>query len=196
MIQAIFQRIRQDLHEQYLAAVNEAKKAEDADVMNVPPLVETLPICEDEKQLIEWIQNQVITRKIKGIAIHCTATRTTATANAIQNYWKNNLGWKNPGYHILFHHSGGFTVMADLDRVCNGVGGFNSELVHLSYIGGVDANNNPIDNRSDVQKRLMLVAVKSLKKRLPAAYIQGHRDFPRVRKACPCFDAKKEFSEI
>ena len=30
----------------------------------------------------------------------------------------------------------------------------------------------------------------------PEAEILGHRDFPGVAKACPCFDAKKEYKNI
>lgn len=193
MITAIFQRIKQTAADAYLASIREAATAEDDDLSHVLPEAEQCPICEDEAQLIEWIESQTLTRKISHIAIHCTATRTSATATAIQNYWSRNLGWKNPGYHILFHHGGGFTVMADLDRVCNGVAGHNATAIHLSYIGGIDDNNKPIDNRSPEQKHLMNVAVKALRAKIQAAKIQGHRDFPKVRKACPCFDAITEF---
>lgn len=194
MITAIFQRIKQSAAEAYMASIREAQKAEDNDLMLVPIEPEACPICEDEQQLIEWIENQVLSRPAKNIVIHCTATRTTATATAIQNHWKNNLGWSNPGYHILFHHGGGFTVMADLDRVCNGVAGHNADSWHLSYIGGIDEKNKPVDNRSPEQKHLMAVAVKALRKKVSNAKVQGHRDFPKVRKACPCFDAIPEFS--
>lgn len=193
MIKAIFEKFRSHAITAQLEALKEAENSEDFDLVEVQQVAEELPICEDEKQLIEWIANQKINRSIRHIVIHCTATRTNATATAIQNYWRNTLKWKNPGYHILFHHDKGFTVMADLDRVCNGVANHNANCIHLSYIGGIDASGKPIDNRSESQKRLMKLAVNELKKRLSTVIVQGHRDFPKVAKACPCFDAKKEF---
>jgi N-acetylmuramoyl-L-alanine amidase len=195
MIKALVERIKQSSIEQYKQMIAEAQKAEDDDLMLVSPIKEEAPICENETELIEWIKAQQLTRRVTHIVLHCTATRTNATVTAIQNYWRNHLGWRNPGYHIIFHHEKGFTVMADLDRVCNGVAGHNSTSIHLSYIGGIDANNKPIDNRSESQKRLMRLAVTELQKRIPTArVVQGHRDFPNVRKACPCFDARKEFN--
>ena len=157
---------------------------------------EELPICDDEKQLIDYIKKANINRNIKYLVVHCTATGVDATAQGISNYWKNRMGWRNPGYHILFHHTGGFTVMADFDIVCNGVRGYNSNSIHISYIGGIDSNRKALDNRSDSQKRLIEVALRELRKKLPNAIIQGHRDFPKVSKACPSFDAIKEYKNI
>jgi len=35
-----------------------------------------------------------------------------------------------------------------------------------------------------------------LKKEFPKAIIQGHRDFPNVKKACPSFNAKEEYKNL
>ena len=40
----------------------------------------------------------------------------------------------------------------------------------------------------------MLGLLKDLKARYPDAIIQGHRDFPNVKKSCPRFDAKDEYN--
>jgi N-acetylmuramoyl-L-alanine amidase len=198
MIKAIFQRVlaqtAAEIQRQRFAELTEAQHAEDADLVIVEDIPEQLPTCKYEQELIDWIRSQRVNRNIKFIAIHTTATQPNATATAILNYWRNTLGWRSPGYHILFHQEKGFTVMADLDRICNGVAGFNSVSIHLSYVGGVDINNKPIDNRSESQKRLMAIAVEELRKKFPNAKVQGHKNFPNVKKACPCFDAKKEFN--
>lgn len=180
-------------HQMYLESLKEAEEAEDNDFEPVEEAIEECPICIDEEELRAYIRSCVITRNIKYIIIHCTATLTSATATAIQNYWKNNLKWKNPGYHILFHYEKGFTVMADFDVVSNGVAGFNSNSINLSYIGGIDKNGKPIDNRSESQKRLIGIAIDELKALLgDNLIIQGHRDFPKVKKACPCYNVKDE----
>lgn len=135
-------------------------------------------------------------REISWIVIHCTATPQTTTIESIKNYWKNNLGWKNPGYHIIVKPDGSAVELLPIDKVSNGVKGFNSVSINISYIGGVDAKNKPLDNRTDAQKATLLTLVKRYKEMFPNAIVQGHRDFPNVKKACPSFDVKEWLKEV
>ena len=135
-------------------------------------------------------------RGVKYLVLHCTATQPTATKESILNYWKNILKWKSPGYHRLIDHFGTIHELADFESVTNGVAGFNSVSIHISYIGGIDAQGKPKDTRTEAQKKSMHNILIDLRKRYPKAKIQGHRDFPNVKKACPSFDAKKEYSLI
>ena len=135
-------------------------------------------------------------RNIKYIAVHCTATSQKTSISAIQSYWKNNLGWKMPGYHFIILPNGVAVQLLPIEEVSNGVKGFNSVLINIAYLGGVDAKNNPLDNRTPQQKATLLELLKKYKKQFPKAIIQGHRDFPNVKKACPSFDAKKEYQSL
>lgn len=135
-------------------------------------------------------------RTIKYIAVHCTATSTKATIQSIKNYWKNVLGWKSPGYHVIVKPDGSAVQLLSIDKVSNGVRGFNSETINISYIGGVDKNMKPKDTRTDEQKETLLRVIKEYKEIYPEAIVQGHRDFPNVKKACPSFDAKTEYKDI
>ncbi|WP_432221257.1 N-acetylmuramoyl-L-alanine amidase [Flavobacterium sp. TMP13] len=135
-------------------------------------------------------------RSIKYIAVHCTATSPTASISAIQSYWKNQLGWKMPGYHFIIKADGEVVNLLAIDQVSNGVKGFNSVSINISYVGGVDAKIEPLDTRTTAQKVAMLKLLKELKQKFPTAVIQGHRDFPNVAKACPSFDAKKEYKDV
>lgn len=135
-------------------------------------------------------------REISWIVVHCTATPQTTTIESIKNYWKNNLGWKNPGYHIIVKPDGSAVELLPIDKVSNGVKGFNSVSINISYIGGVDDNNKPLDNRTDAQKATLLTLVKRYKEMFPNAIVQGHRDFPNVKKACPSFDVKEWLKEV
>ena len=135
-------------------------------------------------------------RQIKYIAVHCTATPQTATVSSIQNYWKNVLKWKMPGYHFIIKPNGEVVQLLEIEKVSNGVKGFNSVSINISYIGGVDSKNKPIDNRTEAQKKALIDLLKKLKKQFPKAIIQGHRDFPNVKKACPSFDAKEEYKNL
>ena len=135
-------------------------------------------------------------RDIKYIAVHCTATSQKTSISAIQSYWKNQLGWKMPGYHFIVLPNGTAVQLLPIEEVSNGVKGFNSVLINIAYLGGVDAKNNPLDNRTPQQKATLLELLKKYKKQFPKAIIQGHRDFPNVKKACPSFDAKKEYQSL
>lgn len=134
---------------------------------------------------------QQIMRNIKFIVIHCTATQPTATKQAILNHWKSTLKWKNVGYHRLVDANGIIHELARFEQVTNGVKGHNSNSIHFSYIGGIDAAGNPKDTRTLKQSQSLLYLISRAKEQFPDAIILGHRDFKGVAKACPSFDVKK-----
>jgi N-acetylmuramoyl-L-alanine amidase len=127
-------------------------------------------------------------RNIEYIVLHCTACPQTATVKSIQSFWRNNLGWRNPGYHYLIEANGNTHNLLPISLVSNGVAGYNHNSIHISYIGGVDRQNKPLDNRTPQQIAEMIRLIKELKVLFPKAKIKGHRDFPKVAKACPSFD--------
>lgn len=134
-------------------------------------------------------------RNIKYIAIHCTAGRQTQSIRDLQAEFKAK-GWKSPGYHYVIEPNGKLTKLLDSSMVSNGVQGYNSVTINIAYIGGIDKNLNPIDNRTKEQKETIVNLLQFLRKEYPNAVIQGHRDFPNVAKECPCFDAKDEYKDI
>ncbi len=128
-------------------------------------------------------------RKIKYIVLHCTATASTASVEAIKRYWKEQLKWKNVGYHYIIKANGDIEQLANEDSPTNGVRGFNSTSIHIAYIGGKDSK----DTRSYAQKQSIQKLLNILHKKYPDAEIKGHRDFEGVKKNCPCFDVKTEY---
>ena len=70
----------------------------------------------------------------------------------------------------------------------------NAHSIGVCYIGGLDKNNKPKDTRTDAQKKSLLNLLIQLKKLYPKATIHGHCEF--ANKACPCFNAKKEYANI
>ena len=127
-------------------------------------------------------------RQIDYIVIHCTATSPTTPVVNILNYWRDRLGWKNPGYHRIITSEGFVQELLPLDKVSNGVRGYNSNSVHISYVGGIDKNGKAKDTRTKEQLKSMELELRSLHALFPLAKIQGHKDFPGVHKACPSFD--------
>ena len=137
-------------------------------------------------------------RAIKYIVLHCTATPLTTTIESLKEHWKQ-LGWKTGGYHFVIKPTGEIVNLLDIEKVSNGVAGYNAHSIHISYIGGVDtstANWKPIDNRTEAQKIAQMELVKELWEQFPNAIVQGHRDFPNVAKACPSFDVKSWLKEV
>jgi N-acetylmuramoyl-L-alanine amidase len=128
-------------------------------------------------------------RKITHIVVHCTATPQNASVESIQKYWRDNLKWISPGYHRIIKADGTIAILQPYDKPTNGVAGHNATSIHISYIGGVDKNQKPVDNRTDAQVATMVKLLQELTKLYPNAKVQGHRDFPGVAKACPSFDA-------
>ena len=146
-------------------------------------------------------------RAIKYIAVHCTAGSQHTTIKELQQEFRRK-GWKNPGYHYVVAADGTITQLLDEEKPSNGVKGYNSVLINVAYIGGIDAEGKPIDNRTAAQKASLAGLLGVLHKKYPTATIQGHRDFSPDRnrngriepseyiKACPCFDAKAEYQSI
>jgi len=138
-------------------------------------------------------------RNIKYLVVHCTATPQATTVESIQRYWRERLGWLASGYHKIIKANGEVITLAQDDAVCNGVAGFNSVSLHVSYIGGIDSRGNPLDNRTQGQKDALSQVLHAWRAKYPDAKIQGHRDFLKRGvnwKECPSFDAKKEYELI
>jgi len=135
-------------------------------------------------------QEKPFPRNIKYLVLHCAATQPDATIESIQRYWRVNLGWKAPGYHWLISADGVAHALQPIEKSSNGVAGYNSTSIHISYIGGIDRNGKPKDTRTEAQKVTQLRLLRELRVKFPKARILGHRDFPSVSKACPSFDVK------
>jgi N-acetylmuramoyl-L-alanine amidase len=155
-------------------------------------------------------------RKIKSIAIHCSAG--FGNVASIRAFWKTK-GWNKVGYHILIDLEGVSHVLAPFDETTNGILGHNNEIINICYIGGVQKNESgklvAKDTRTDKQKYALTQAIKlaikyaeESKSDLQTLTIQGHRDFSPDKngngviesweriKECPCFDAIPEYRHL
>lgn len=147
--------------------------------------------------------------KIDTIVIHCTATppRREVTRKEL-NAWHKAARFEpyvDPkgietyaGYHLLVHLDGSFErLRPDLHRGQHcPQENMNNRAVAVCYVGGVDNNNQPCDTRTEAQKKTLLTLVRTLKGRYPNAQVIGHRDIKGVSKACPSFDAKREYKDV
>jgi len=131
-------------------------------------------------------------RDIDFLAVHCTATPIFTSIDSIKNYWKNELGWKNPGYHYIIEYDGTVTELLTIDKVSNGVKGFNSRSINIAYVGGLNGE----DTRTEAQKNTLEDILMTFKYIFKDAEIMGHCEFPNVTKTCPNFYPSLEYNNI
>lgn len=162
--------------------------------MNIGNDKEEAPASSYMYELVKLIDSSNITRNIKRVVFHCTATSQKATVSGIMNYWRNNLGWKSPGYHIMVRPDGKWTQLLDFNKVSNGVKGINSTTINISYIGGIDDSGKALDNRTPEQKEILEAIYLSLEKKLPNVTFHGHYEFSS--KACPSFNVEEWIKSI
>ena len=162
--------------------------------MFVDNVLEAQPTSPKITEVINLIAEATITRNVNKLIYHCTATQQSATVEAILRYWKNNLGWKNPGYHIIIKPDGSWTQLQDFNRLSNGVAGINSTSIHVSYIGGIDKNGKALDNRTEEQKEVQEAIYWAFKDKMPELEFHGHYEFSS--KACPSFKVDKWIADI
>lgn len=135
-------------------------------------------------------------RVITEIIVHCTATPAGKdyTVADIRN-WHLQRGFSDIGYHYVVYRDGTVHEGRDIDIAGAHCLGHNTHSIGVCYVGGVQRNGKtPSDTRTHAQKAALLNLLQELRLAYPAAKIRGHRDF--ANKACPSFDATREYAAL
>ena len=134
-------------------------------------------------------------RKIEQLVVHCSANSANSTLRAagIRKYHMEKKGWSDIGYHYVIPRDGKLEEGRDIDTMGAGVAGFNKHSLHICLVGGLDAEGKPENNFTDAQMKTLRGLLTDLQRKIYARSgiwpaVVGHRDFPGVKKACPCFD--------
>lgn len=146
---------------------------------------------------------------IKYITVHCSATKEGKEFNSKHiDRWHKDRGFRKIGYHYVILLDGTIEVGRFESEQGAHVKSYNKGNIGICYIGGLDSNGNAKDTRTRAQKESLMLLLKDLKKRYKKAIIKGHRDFSpdldgdgvieefEFIKQCPCFNAKKEYSNL
>ena len=132
-------------------------------------------------------------RKITLIIIHCSGVRPGQHSSALQiDRWHRTLGWKGIGYHYVVRRDGSIEKGRPEQQAGCHCREHNKHSIGICYEGGLDSLGNAADTRTEEQKKSLLLLIKNLKQKYPNALILGHHDLNKY-KACPCFDARKEY---
>lgn len=136
-------------------------------------------------------------RKIDYIVVHCTATKEGQDFKAKDiDKWHKERGWKGIGYHYVVDLDGTIEKGRNESEIGSHVAGYNKNSIGVVYVGGLDSKGNPKDTRTEAQKEALWRLLTELLCKYPSAIIKGHRDFPNVKKACPCFDVQETYKNI
>jgi N-acetylmuramoyl-L-alanine amidase len=133
-------------------------------------------------------------REITLILIHCSATPETMDIGAkeIRDWHVNTNGWQDIGYHYVIRRDGRQELGRPESEPGSHAAGHNANSIGVCMVGGTDANDKAKAECNFTRQQWASLdrLVTNLKQRHPNAEVLGHRDMPRVSKACPTFDAK------
>lgn len=135
-------------------------------------------------------------RRITEIIVHCTATPEGKdyTTKDITS-WHKQRGFSTIGYHYVVYRDGSVHTGRDVNVAGAHCTGHNAHSIGVCYVGGLAKDGKtPKDTRTNVQKASLEILLRKLRTLYPTAKIYGHNTFSA--KACPCFDATKEYSKI
>ena len=135
-------------------------------------------------------------RNINKIIIHCSATPDGKNFTVKQiDACHRQRGFNGIGYHFVIYLDGSIHVGRALAKAGAHCKGHNAHSIGVCYIGGVAADGKtPKDTRTDAQKESLVKLITELRQQFPNASVHGHREF--ANKACPCFDARKEYKDL
>lgn len=130
-------------------------------------------------------------KDIKSIAVHCSATPPYFNIGAEEiDRWHKKRGWSGIGYHFVIRLDGTIELGRPLNSPGAHVKGFNDESWGICLVGGVDEDGNAENNYRPVQMQSLNLLLRTLTLIAKQAEVKGHRDYPDVKKECPCFDVK------
>ena len=135
-------------------------------------------------------------RTIKELIVHCSATPEGKdySVDTIRQ-WHLQRGFSDIGYHYIIYRDGSIHIGRDESVIGAHCTGHNTNSIGICYIGGCAVDGKtPKDTRTTEQKQSLVKLLKELKTKYPQASIHSHKDF--TNKACPSFDATKEYSSI
>lgn len=134
-------------------------------------------------------------RQINEIIVHCTATREGQNFKVDDiNRWHKQRGWNMIGYHYVVYLDGTIHQGRSEDQIGAHCLKHNTNSIGVVYVGGLDTEGRPKDTRTEAQKKGLRQILTELKRKYPKASIHSHKDF--APKACPSFDATKEYKDI
>lgn len=121
------------------------------------------------------------TSQIKNIAVHYSATAQGNTSR-FENHWKNSNGWVTGGYHEVVLTNGDVELNYDANIISNGVGGQNTRMYNICYVGTGKPNSKQMEalkERVNYNRDRFGISTSNVK---------GHREYSGQSTSCPGLD--------
>lgn len=137
-------------------------------------------------------------REVRLLVVHCSATRCDRdfSVEALRRCHLHR-GFAGIGYHFYITRDGEVHICRPAHQIGAHATGWNDKSLGICYEGGLNEEGQPADTRTYAQKCSLLDLLRQLKTDYPNARILGHYQLSKsVHKACPCFDAKAEYSGL
>ncbi len=112
-------------------------------------------------------------RNIRYIVVHCTATPQNLTVKTFLSEWGKEKKHEYPPFHYIIEKDGEAKQVLHEALIASGDLAHNSESIHIAYMGGIDKEGKPKDNRTEKQKDMLFGKLAELTDRYPHAEIVG-----------------------
>ena len=135
-------------------------------------------------------------RRITLFIIHRSATRC-GQPYSFEDCRRDHIDgrhFRDIGYHYYITRDGRVHPGRPLSLEGAHCFGHNRHSIGICYEGGLDGKGLPRDTRTPAQKAALTQLLQELGRHFPAALTVGHRDL-NPQKACPSFDAAKEYKK-
>lgn len=141
---------------------------------------------------------EFLPRRIRFLVVHCTATRSNCSfSEADLLRCHRSRGFHSIGYHLYITRDGVIHHTRPFSQIGAHAAGFNLHSIGICYEGGLTPDGVPADTRTPRQRDALYRALTVLKDMFPDAEIVGHYQLSAAMvKACPCFDARREYEGI
>lgn len=116
--------------------------------------------------------------RITNIAVHYSATSSGNTA-AFERFWKGNHGWNTGGYHEVVLTNGDVELNYNADTISNGVGGQNTRMYNICYVG------DGAPNAAQLKTLIERVNYNRNRFGIATSAVKGHREFSGQSTSCP-----------
>lgn len=127
----------------------------------------------------------------KFIVVHCSANGPDSQIGAREiDIQHRKQGWAGIGYHKVIRRDGTIENGRPDDDVGSHAHGYNSISFGICLIGGISKTGKPENNFTLAQFISLAELLEKYSELYPDAEILGHRDLPKVQKACPSFDVQ------
>ena len=129
--------------------------------------------------------------------MHCAATKPSMHVKAatVRKWHVEERGWSDIGYHWFIRRSGFIEPGRDENLMGSHAKGFNAESIAVCLAGGMSETGEDEENFTPEQYETLRIFVQEKKDQYPGIEVLGHRELPKVKKSCPCFNVQAMLGE-